>query len=97
MTSIKTLERKRFSILTDDLSHCYICGKSKNHIHEIYEGARRIASMKYGCCIPVCNMCHVKLHSDYNFALLYKQLCQKKFEELYSKNKFIEIFKRSYL
>ena len=97
MSKITRLERMRFSILTKDLSKCFLCGKPKNDIHEIYEGARRIPSMKYGCCIPVCRSCHNHLHNDYNFALPYKQLCQKKFEELYSKEKFIEVFKRNYL
>ncbi len=97
MSKITRLERMRFSILTKDLSKCFLCGKPKNDIHEIYEGARRIPSMKYGCCIPVCRSCHNHLHNDYNFALPYKQLCQKKFNELYGKDKFIEIFKRNYL
>lgn len=97
MNKIKTLERKRFSILTDDLTRCYVCGKPKLHLHEIYEGARRIPSMEYGCCLPVCFKCHQRFHSDRDFAIIYKKLFQVEFEKLYSKEKFIEVFKRSYL
>lgn len=97
MSKITRLERMRYSILTNDLTKCFICKNSKDDIHEVYEGARRIPSMKYGCCIPVCRSCHRKLHDDYDFALPYKQLCQKKFEELFSKDKFLEVFKRNYL
>ena len=30
------LEKERFSILTTDFTKCYICGKSKNEIHELF-------------------------------------------------------------
>ena len=65
MNKIKRLEKMRYSILTDDLSRCYICHAPKSDIHEVYEGARRIASMKYGCCLPVCRSCHNVLHNNY--------------------------------
>ena len=97
ISKIKQLEKMRFSILTNDLTKCHLCGNKKDDIHEVYEGARRIPSMKWGCCIPVCRNCHRSLHNNYSFALHYKQICQQKFEELYSREKFIEIFKRSYL
>lgn len=32
------LERERFSLFTDDLEHCIICGKSPVNKHEIFEG-----------------------------------------------------------
>lgn len=97
MSKITRLERMRYSILTKDLTKCFICGGIKQDIHEIYEGARRIPSMKYGCCIPVCRICHRHLHDDYNFALPYKQLCQKKFIETYPDVDFLEIFHKNYI
>ena len=30
------LEKQRFSILTTDFTKCYICGKPKNEIHELF-------------------------------------------------------------
>lgn len=97
MSKITRLERMRFSILTKDLTKCYVCLAPKDDIHEVYEGARRIASMKYGCCLPVCRQCHRRFHSDRQFALIYKRMFQIEFEKIYSKDKFIEVFKRSYL
>ena len=97
MNKIKRLEKMRYSILTTDLTRCYICHAPKSDIHEVYEGARRIASMKYGCCLPVCRSCHNVLHNNYDFALTYKKLFQQEFEKKYSRDYFIEIFKRSYL
>ena len=97
MSKIRTLERKRFSILTNDLNHCYVCGKPKQHINEIYEGAKRISSMKYGCCIPMCFECHKRFHNDRQFALIYKSECQKQFNKEYPDLDFISIFHRNYL
>ena len=53
--SLKKLEDKRYSILTDNLKICYICRKKKKHIHEIYKGSNRQTSMKNGFCIPICD------------------------------------------
>lgn len=30
------IEKQRFSILTTDFTKCYICGKPKNEIHELF-------------------------------------------------------------
>lgn len=30
------IEKERFSILTTDFTKCYICGKPKNEIHELF-------------------------------------------------------------
>ena len=95
MNKIAKLEKMRYSILTKDLTKCYICGKQKQEIHEIYEGAKRIASMKWGCCLPVCRDCHRKLHNNREFALKYKKLCQIQFEKLYDVD-FISIFYKNY-
>ena len=64
MSKITRLERMRYSIATDDLSHCYICGSVKNDLHEVFFGKNRVNSMKYGCVIPVCRNCHNRIHRD---------------------------------
>ena len=97
MSKITRLERNRFSILTTDMDHCYVCGAYKQDIHEIYEGSKRIASMKNGCCLPVCRKCHQRFHNDRDFALVYKKLFQKKFEEVYPDVDFLSIFYKNYL
>ena len=96
-TKLKQLEEKRWSILTDKLDTCYVCPKPKDDINEIYEGARRITSIKNGFCIPLCREHHRMFHECYQFALVYKKECQKKYEETHSREEFIELIKRSYL
>lgn len=94
----------RFSILTDDMEHCYLCGqyvsreRGNLNIHEVYFGTwKRARSIEYGCCVPLCIECHNKVHHDHETDWYLKQVCQKRFEELYGYTKFMEIFKRSYL
>ena len=35
---ISKLERNRFSILTNDLEHCILCGQKKDNLHEVFGG-----------------------------------------------------------
>ena len=93
---IKTLENKRFSILTNDLSYCYLCGKPKNHLHEVFFGKNRVNSMKWGCVVPLCASCHTKVHSNIELDLKLKKLCQKRFIEVYDDD-FLSIFRKNYI
>lgn len=90
------LERNRISILTDDLTHCYICGKTKQHIHEVFFGRNRQNSMKYGCCIPICLYCHQMIHNNIELDSKIKKEMQIRFGEIYDED-FISIFKKNYL
>ena len=86
MSKISTLERKRFSILTNDLKHCYICGKPNPQLHEIYYGVNRKNSMKYGCVVPLCLNHHTGYDGVHNKSTLDKQLkiiCQKEFKKVF--------------
>lgn len=91
------IEKQRFSILTTDFTKCYICGKSKNEIHEIYSGSNRQTSMKLGLCIPICRICHNRWEIDKEFRKKYQAIGRNKFIELYGYDKFMEEFKKSYL
>ena len=31
-------EKERFSILTNDLEHCILCGQKKDNLHEVFGG-----------------------------------------------------------
>ena len=93
---IKTLENKRFSILTNDLSYCYLCGKPKNHLHEVFFGKNRVNSMKWVCVVPLCACCHLKVHSNIELDLKLKKLCQKRFIEVYDDD-FLSIFRKNYI
>ena len=94
---LKKLEQGRRSILTEDLKTCNICKKDRQDLHEIFEGARRISSIKYNMVIPLCRCCHNKIHTDRKLSLYFKKLCQNEFEKENSREEFIRIFKRSYL
>lgn len=100
MSKITRLERMRFSILTKDLDHCYLCGKYKNSLHEIYFGKNRVNSMIYGCVAPLCYECHQGskgVHNNHEVDIKLKQLCQKKFMEVYPDLDFLSIFHKSYI
>lgn len=94
---------KRFSLLTDDMSTCYISGRTDNiHIHEVYFGtANRKKSIKWGCCIPLTAELHTESNKGvhHNDALNkhLKEIMQVAFEEKYSKEKFMSIFNKNYL
>lgn len=79
----RTLEKHRWSLLTDDLSTCVECGRQKDDLHEVYEGAYRRKSMQYGCVIPLWRQCHNRIHLEKELKLKYKRMFQTLFEEHY--------------
>jgi hypothetical protein len=100
MPKIKTLERKRFSILTDDLTHCYVCTRPKQQLHEVFYGKNRKNSMIYGCVVPLCYECHEGnngVHHNPDLNLKLRKECQKRFNKVYPDLDFISIFYENYL
>lgn len=93
---LKKLEKNRFSILTDNLFVCYICGRPKDDLNEVYGGSNRQKSMQWGCIIPLCRRCHTIWHTDKELRQKYYDVCRNKFVELYGFDKFMEEFKKSY-
>jgi len=100
----KELEDSRYSILTIDLTRCFVCGSKDNiAIHEVYFGRNRLKSIQYGCCVPLCLQHHTNgkygVHFDKKLDNLLKYDCQKAFMKKYNKteNEFAEIFWRNYL
>lgn len=96
---ITKLERNRYSIITDNLDTCYLCGKPKDHLHEVFFGNNRINSMRYGCVIPLCATCHTKIHKDIQIDLEMKKRLEKAFIEVYECDieYFIKIFRKNYI
>ena len=97
---VKTLERKRWSFLTDDLDHCYLCGKKRDNLHEVFYGAKhRKLSMEYGCVVPLCIDCHYKVHHYHTFDLKLKKRTEEKFLEYHNctREDFLKIFHINYL
>jgi hypothetical protein len=100
MSKITRLERMRFSILTNDLTTCYLCHKPKNNLHEVFYGRNRVNSMKWGCVAPLCYECHQGskgVHNNHEVDIMLKQICQRKFMEVYPDVDFISIFHKSYI
>lgn len=95
---IAKLERNRKSILTEDLTRCYLCGMPKHHLHEVFFGRNRQLSMKYGCVVPLCTNCHNKVHLDHSTDIKLKKECKKVFKKYYKVDEegFIKIFRNSY-
>lgn len=96
-SKLAKLEKNRFSLFTDDLNHCIICGKKKDNIHEVIYGKNRINSMKFGLTIPLCNYHHQKIHSNPILSNEYKKRGQALFDRAYPDLKFEDIFKKNYL
>lgn len=96
---ITKLEKERYSIITDKLDTCYLCGMPKNHLHEVFFGNNRINSMKYGCIVPLCALCHSKVHNDIQIDLKLKKELEKAFIKVYDCDTdfFIKVFHRNYL
>lgn len=94
---LQKLEKNRYSILTDDMEHCYICKSPFVDIHEIYGGGNRKVSMGNGFCVPLCRGHHQIATIDKNASLYLKIKCQKKFEETNNREDFLNLIKRNYL
>lgn len=97
-------EAKRYSILTDDLEHCIICGKAPVNLHEIYFGSNRHNSIKHGIIIPLCTSEHhagnaIGIHADKELDRIWKRKGQATYMKHYNKNveEFISIFGKNYL
>lgn len=91
------LERNRFSILTNDLLHCYICHKRKDDLHEVFAGSNRQVSMKNGFVIPLCRECHRKTTNSIEAQKRLQVIMQAQYEAEYSREEFIKLIGKSYL
>lgn len=97
-------DKNRFSIIVEDLSKCCVpnCESvSLIHKHEIFYGAYRHVSIKYGLVIPLCPFHHTigefAIHNNREMDLYYKRLGQAVFERKYSHELFMREFKIDYL
>ena len=81
---------------------CFVCGKTYDlQLHHIYRTPYRNKSTRYGMVVWLCFDHHTGTNGVHNgnkvVDLYLKQLGQRKFEEVYTREKFIETFGRSYL
>lgn len=92
------LERNRYSVFTDDLSTCYLCGQDKQELHEIFAGANRLNSMKYGFVLPLCHNCHSEIQNNVDFNNFWHKEAQLYFEEnIGTREEFLKVFRKSWL
>ena len=96
--------RKRYSIITNDLTKCIECGRRNVELHEVFFGANRKLSIEDGLVIPLCKQYHhngnlIGIHCDYDLNIKYKKIAQKRWQEYYNKTKedFIARYGRSVL
>lgn len=92
------------SILTEDMEHCYLCGREREAVHHIYHGtALRKISDRHGFIVPLCANCHTmsttSVHLDKKHVkdTALKKLCQNRFERDHSREEFMKIVGRNYL
>ena len=93
------LENSRYSIITNDLKHCYICTKkglkdiSKEDLHEIYGGSNRKRSIENGLVVPLCRKCH----QDNKILKFLQRFIQKEYEKTHTREEFIKLIGKSYI
>ena len=86
------------SIMQDE-KVCFITGSQTNlDLHHCFHGIRRKAADHWGCWVWLRHDIHMELH-DRNKELdrMIERACQERFEEIYSREKFMEVFGKSYL
>ncbi len=92
------LEKNRKSVFTEDLDHCYLCGKEKNDLHEVFGGRNRINSIKYNFILPLCRECHSSNQNNVIFNDYWHKQGQLYWEEnIGSREEFINLFRKNYL
>lgn len=94
---------KSSSVLQEDLGECIICGTRYNiHRHEVFFGtANRQKSIKWGMVVGLCAYHHDtsnnSVHYNDEMDLKLKRYAQRKFQEAYPDEDFMEVFNRNYL
>lgn len=90
-----------FSIVQEDMTCCYVCGRYGTEIHHIFFGtANRKLSDQYGCVIGLCREHHrgnKGVHQNRELDLKIKRVGQKAFMEHYPEADFLAVFGRYYL
>lgn len=96
--NLKKLEAKRYSIVTDNLTICYICQKRrKDDLHELFGGSNRRKSIEWGLVIPICRICHSEWKTNEEMRKKYQEEGKQKFYKLYSTEKFLKEFGKNYI
>lgn len=90
------------SIIQTNKEECYLChGRASEEHHVIYGTANRKLSEKYGLKVYLCTDCHRTgknaVHRNYFTDIKLKQIAQQVFENKYSHEEYMQIFRKNYL
>lgn len=88
---------ERGESLLSKRKYCYFCGSPNVVIHHIYGGPLRQKSDEQGGWVYLCPKHHEMIHSMPEKSRMLKKLCQIEFEEKYSHEEFLKLFRRNYL
>lgn len=94
---LQKLENNRYSIITDDMEHCLLCGATDPDIHEIYGGSNRKISMENGFCIPLCRWHHTQITIHPQLNKTFQISCQRIYEQTHTKEEFIKLIGKNYI
>lgn len=89
---LANLERNRYSILTNDMTRCYICRRPRTDLHEVFRGRNRKKSMKYGLVVPLCRDCHCIVDNVRSESLKLENKAKKIFIKKYGNERFLKEF-----
>ena len=97
-------KEQRMNILLRDKYQCQGCGNvSSLEVHHVFYGNNRKFSDKYEeCMVTLCHKCHHGIHSigkleNRELDNKLKQMCQRRFEEQYGHERFIQECGQNYL
>ena len=86
---------------TDDMEHCYLCGRPRECVHHIFFGPLRHIADKLRLVVPLCNDCHMfgrnAVHQNRGIDLELKRTAQLRYEETHSREDWFEKIGRNYL
>jgi hypothetical protein len=97
---LKKQKRAKNNPRPTEFDTCFVCGKKYAETHEVFGGNKRQKSIKYKMQIKLCNNHHTGaegIHRDTRFNFKVKQIYQRRFEEQYSHELFMQEFGKDYL
>lgn len=99
---MREMSTSKKSIIIDDLTMCFVCGRPAEGTHHIlYGSANRRLADKYKLVVGLCYAHHRGNNGVHGgnkeLDIMLKQLAQRRFIEEYKDSDFIAIFGRNYL
>lgn len=93
------------SVLTTDMTKCFVCGSPYVEKHHVFGGCDRDNSEKFGLFVPLCRYHHTgdirgnkeAVHYNKEFMDMLHEIGQMKFEELHPDLRFRDYFRKNYV